>query len=125
MKFLINEFPGARQSRTRSGISLEGFLNGRNGRELDLSLCTFNYTRLAGLQSPEGQGKAHIRTSHADGSSMLPYLNTLQGGGEGRMGRVRKAVGGRVAGTNEGSAGLIQQTHSQEPQAAVDHSSVF
>lgn len=41
------------------------------------------------------------------------------------MGRVRKAVGGRVAGTNEGSAGLIQQTHSQEPQAAVDHSSVF
>lgn len=45
--FLINEFPGAWQRRT---WSLKGFLNGRSSGELDLSLCTFNYTRPAGLQ---------------------------------------------------------------------------
>lgn len=122
LNILMNELPGAWRRRTWSGFSLEAFLNRKSGRELDLSLCAFNYTRLAGLQSPESRGKARVRTSHSDGSSVLPYLNTLEGGRGGGTVRVR---GGRITGTTEGSTGLIQQTHLQEPQAAVDHSSVF
>lgn len=83
LNILMNEISWAWWCRTRSGFSLEAFLNRKSGRELDLSLCAFNYTRLAGLQSPESWGKAHVRTSHSDGSSVLPYLNTLEGGREG------------------------------------------
>ncbi len=123
LNILINEFPGAWQSRTSSGFSLEAFLNRKSGGELDLSLCAFNYTWLAGLQSPESRGKAHVRTSHADGSSVLPYLNTLRGGREEVSGESER--GGRIIGTSEGSIGLIQKTDLQEPQRTVNHSSVF
>lgn len=66
--------------RARHGVgsALRHFLK-ESGRELDLPLCAFNYARLAGLKSPESQGKAHVRTSHSDGSSVLHYLNTLEG----------------------------------------------
>jgi len=53
LNVIINEFPGAFQSRILGGFSLKAILNRNSSRELDLSLCTFNYTRLAGLQPPE------------------------------------------------------------------------
>lgn len=42
-------------------------VNRNGGRELDLSLYAFNYTWLAGLQSPESRGEAPVKTEEKDG----------------------------------------------------------
>lgn len=44
-----------------TGFTLKAILSRKSVRELDLFLCAFNYTRLAGLQSPESRVKHSSR----------------------------------------------------------------
>lgn len=75
-------------------------LNRKSSGELDLSLCTFNYTRPDGLQSPESWGEAHVKTRK-------------------RLGEGKDHL--HLWGQREvNSADTLQ-----EPQAAVNHSTVF
>lgn len=75
-------------------------LNRKCSGELDLSLCAFNYTRPDGLQSPESWGEAHVKTRKRRGE-----------------GKDHRHLWGQ---REVNSADTLQ-----EPQAAVNHSTVF
>lgn len=75
-------------------------LNRKSSGELDLSLCAFNYTRPDGLQSPESWGEAHVKTRKRRGEGK-DYLHLW------------------------GQREVNSADTLQEPQAAVNHSTVF
>lgn len=75
-------------------------LNRKSSGELDLSLCAFNYTRPDGLQSPESWGEAHVKTRKRRGEGK-DHLHLW------------------------GQREVNSADTLQEPQAAVNHSTVF
>lgn len=75
-------------------------LNRKSSGELDLSLCAFNYTRPDGLQSPESWGEAHVKTRKRRGEGK-DHLHLW------------------------GQREVNSADALQEPQAAVNHSTVF
>lgn len=74
--------------------------NRKSSGELDLSLCAFNYTRPDGLQSPESWGEAHVKTRKRRGEGK-DHLHLW------------------------GQREVNSADTLQEPQAAVNHSTVF